>query len=226
MHSHSSKQLPLIRPESVRPEASRWQPSLAHPSACVRWDSVSPSPPPVSTRLIRRLQGYKFVSAAAETLSLSFSSDPLISWLYRDPSGPRWDSLLPAVQEWQRFRVRSYILEGLTIEAVTDEPSPRSVGVCVLHPPRSQYLWLRPWWWVSYLQYYWDFVWNQPDEPLADKKVCRMLLEELSSKWHSESKPCMTNIMQLLTRSGAGIPPTQCSISRLPRSDLIPKEWG
>ncbi|KAH6887438.1 hypothetical protein B0T10DRAFT_489795 [Thelonectria olida] len=121
---------------------------------------------------------YKSVAAAAETLSLSFSSDPLICWLYRDPSGPRWDSLLPALQKWQQFRVRSYILDGITIEAVTDDKSPRSVGVCVLHPPQSQYRWLRPWWWSSYLTFYWDLFWNRPDEPLADKKRTEIMLEQ------------------------------------------------
>ncbi|KAH8688487.1 hypothetical protein BGZ61DRAFT_589044 [Ilyonectria robusta] len=112
----------------------------------------------------------KSVAAAAKTLSLSFSSDPLICWLYRDPSGPRWDSLLPALQRWQEFRVREYILAAIGMEIVTQESTPTNVGVCFLYPPGSQYRWLRPWWWGSYLRYYWEFVWNRPNEPLGDEK--------------------------------------------------------
>ncbi|KAH7133786.1 hypothetical protein EDB81DRAFT_871216 [Dactylonectria macrodidyma] len=119
----------------------------------------------------------KSVAAAAETLSLSFSSDPLISWLYRDAAGPRWSNLLPAVQRWQGFRVRDYLLGGIGMEAVVQKDTPTSVGVCFLFPPRSQYRWLRPWWWGSYLSYYWDLVWNRPHEPLADEKRIAIMFE-------------------------------------------------
>ncbi|KAL6411932.1 hypothetical protein AUP68_04312 [Ilyonectria robusta] len=133
----------------------------------------------------------KSVAAAAKTLSLSFSSDPLICWLYRDPSGPRWDSLLPALQRWQEFRVREYILAAIGMEIVTQESTPTNVGVCFLYPPGSQYRWLRPWWWGSYLRYYWEFVWNRPNEPLGDEKASYSLInttlnEQLADFFDSE----------------------------------------
>lgn len=131
---------------------------------------------------LKFIQDSKSVAAAAKTLSLSFSSDPLICWLYRDPAGPRWDSLLPALQRWQEFRIREYILAGIGMEVVTQEATPTNVGVCFLYPPGSQYRWLRPWWWGSYLRYFWDFIWNRPSETLGDEKASYSLIDSIRQR--------------------------------------------
>lgn len=111
------------------------------------------------------------ISAAARTLSLSFATDPLISWLYRCPTGPGWGSLEPTLQRWQEARVREYTVRGIGMEAVTEGKTPSSVGVCFLFPPLPQRRWLNPLWWPAYLRVLWDQYWAKPKEPFTDEEV-------------------------------------------------------
>ncbi|KAF5599117.1 hypothetical protein FPCIR_2513 [Fusarium pseudocircinatum] len=63
------------------------------------------------------------IKTAAEIISLSFASDPLIRWLSRDRSGPGWETLAPTLQQWQEARLREYVVRGIAMEAVTMEDS-------------------------------------------------------------------------------------------------------
>ncbi|KAF5973616.1 hypothetical protein FBULB1_8189 [Fusarium bulbicola] len=57
------------------------------------------------------------IRTAAEIISLSFASDPLIRWLSRDPSGPGWETLTPTLQRWQEARLREYARIGIMMES-------------------------------------------------------------------------------------------------------------
>jgi hypothetical protein len=111
------------------------------------------------------------ISAAAQTLSLSFATDPLITWLYRCPTGSGWGSLEPTLQRWQEARVREYTVRGIGMEAVIEGKTPSSVGVCFLFPPLPQRRWLNPLWWPAYLRVLWDQYWIKPKEPFTDEEV-------------------------------------------------------
>ncbi|KAF5560778.1 hypothetical protein FPHYL_6490 [Fusarium phyllophilum] len=62
---------------------------------------------------------YGSIKTAAEIISLSFASDPLIRWLSRDRSGPGWETLTPTLQQWQEARLREYAVRGIAMEAVS-----------------------------------------------------------------------------------------------------------
>ena len=59
------------------------------------------------------------------------------------------------------------------MEAVTGGGDPTSLGVCFLFPPKSQYRWLNPLWWPTFLRIFWDQYWVKPSEPFADRRVRR-----------------------------------------------------
>ncbi|KAH7259290.1 uncharacterized protein BKA55DRAFT_592054 [Fusarium redolens] len=111
---------------------------------------------------------YGSIKTAAEIISLSFASDPLIRWLSRDRSGPGWETLTPTLQQWQEARLREYAVRGIAMEAVTMDDIHKTVGSCFLFPPRPLYRWLNPMWWPSYLRVLWDEWWIQPCEPFND----------------------------------------------------------
>ncbi|KAG5802390.1 hypothetical protein H9Q74_013023 [Fusarium xylarioides] len=89
------------------------------------------------------------IKTAAEIISLSFASDPLIRWLSRDRSGPGWETLTPTLQQWQEARLREYAMRGIAMEAVSMDDAHRSLGSCFLFPPRTLYRWMNPLWWPS-----------------------------------------------------------------------------
>ncbi|KAF5675082.1 hypothetical protein FCIRC_7555 [Fusarium circinatum] len=60
------------------------------------------------------------IKTAAEIISLSFASDPLIRWLSRDRSGPGWETLTPTLQRWQEARLREYARIGIMMESHND----------------------------------------------------------------------------------------------------------
>ncbi|RSL82923.1 hypothetical protein CEP51_004840 [Fusarium floridanum] len=117
------------------------------------------------------------ISAAAQTLSLSFANDPLIRWLYRRPTGPGWESLEPTLQQWQEARVREYTVRGIGMEAVTEGEMPSSVGVCFLFPPLPPRRWLNPLWWPAYLRVFWDQYWVRPKEPFTDEERIGIMMD-------------------------------------------------
>ncbi|KAJ3461035.1 hypothetical protein MRS44_011902 [Fusarium solani] len=117
------------------------------------------------------------ISAAAQTLSLSFATDPLITWLYRCPTGSGWGSLEPTLQRWQEARVREYTVRGIGMEAVIEGKTPSSVGVCFLFPPLPQRRWLNPLWWPAYLRVLWDQYWIKPKEPFTDEERIGIMMD-------------------------------------------------
>ncbi|KAL5593485.1 hypothetical protein FOBRF1_012587 [Fusarium oxysporum] len=123
---------------------------------------------------------YGSIKTAAEIISLSFASDPLIRWLSRDRSGPGWETLTPTLQQWQEARLREYAVRGIAMEAVTMDDTHRSVGSCFLFPPRPVYRWLNPLWWPSYLRVLWDEWWVQPTEPFCLEKVIQLAQVNIS----------------------------------------------
>ncbi|KLP00474.1 uncharacterized protein Y057_6164 [Fusarium fujikuroi] len=114
--------------------------------------------------------GYGSIKTAAEIVSLSFASDPLIRWLSRDRSGPGWETLTPTLQQWQEARLREYSVRGIAMEAVTMDDSHKSIGSCFLFPPKPLYRWLDPLWWPSYSRVLWDEWWIKPTEPFSLEK--------------------------------------------------------
>lgn len=89
-----------------------------------------------------------YLAAAARTLSLSFSADPLISWLYRPDAAP-WGAQNAAHQRWQERRVAWAATSQLAAAAIfegngnenenkhaTDEGR-ACAGMVMLHPPKS-----------------------------------------------------------------------------------------
>ncbi|KAF5537528.1 hypothetical protein FMEXI_9850 [Fusarium mexicanum] len=114
------------------------------------------------------------IKTAAEIISLSFASDPLIRWLSRDRSGPGWETLTPTLQQWQEARLREYAVRGIAMEAVAMDDAHRVLGSCFLFPPRPLYRWLNPLWWPPYLRVLWDGWWVQPTEPFSSEKVIQL----------------------------------------------------
>ncbi|KAF5861112.1 hypothetical protein ETB97_000623 [Aspergillus alliaceus] len=103
-----------------------------------------------------------YVSAVAQTISLSFTQDPLIRWLR--PKAPLWSPSQSDINNWQYRRVQRAVLEGVVLrsssaaelaqqfpprgqqenlpESVTVEGDKDAVGVAaLLFPPRSQQRW-------------------------------------------------------------------------------------
>ncbi|KAM0548775.1 hypothetical protein ACHAPJ_009771 [Fusarium lateritium] len=132
------------------------------------------------------------IRAAAQTISLSFASDPLIRWLSRDRAGPGWETLAPTLQQWQEARLREYAVRGIGMEAVTMDRTPGSIGACFIFPPKSQYRWLNPLWWPAYLRVFWDNWWIQPMEPFSDEKRIGLMMDshnEFEKKIKSQYPP-------------------------------------
>lgn len=50
------------------------------------------------------------IEAAARTICLSFSDDPLIRWLR--PGACRWKEMTPETMTWQRRRIQNAIIDG------------------------------------------------------------------------------------------------------------------
>ncbi|KAG9498000.1 hypothetical protein J7337_010876 [Fusarium musae] len=75
------------------------------------------------------------IKTAAEIISLSFASDPLIRWLSRDHSGPGWETLTPTLQQWQEARLREYARIGIMMESHNDFEE----RIKKKYPPNSLY---------------------------------------------------------------------------------------
>lgn len=121
------------------------------------------------------------IKVAAEIISLSFASDPLIRWLSRDRTGPGWETLTPTLQRWQEARLRGYAVQAIAMEAVTVSETPESVGSCFLFPPGSHYRWSDIFWWPACFKVAWDQCWAKPMEPFSDPEV-RYLQPETSAE--------------------------------------------
>ncbi|KAG4281739.1 hypothetical protein FPRO06_10643 [Fusarium proliferatum] len=79
--------------------------------------------------------GYGSIKTAAEIISLSFASDPLIRWLSRDRSGPGWETLTPTLQQWQEARLREYSRIGIMMDSHNDFEQ----RIKEKYPPNSLY---------------------------------------------------------------------------------------
>ncbi|KAF5702089.1 hypothetical protein FGLOB1_9816 [Fusarium globosum] len=78
---------------------------------------------------------YGSIKTAAEIISLSFASDPLIRWLSRDRSGPGWENLTPTLQQWQEARLREYSRIGIMMDSHNDFEQ----RIREKYPPNSLY---------------------------------------------------------------------------------------
>ncbi|KAH8435269.1 GNAT family N-acetyltransferase [Aspergillus melleus] len=61
--------------------------------------------------------GSRQISAVAQTISLSFSHDPLIRWLR--PHAPPWTRFQPDTYRWQYRRVQRAILDGIVFRSLS-----------------------------------------------------------------------------------------------------------
>lgn len=90
--------------------------------------------------------GSHLLARAARALSLSFSPDPLIRWLY-SPGARPWGDLEPRNQRWQERRIAWSAVTRIVVGAIGNDAAGREdcLGMMIVHPPQS-HSWA---WWCS-----------------------------------------------------------------------------
>ncbi|KAB8230401.1 GNAT family N-acetyltransferase [Aspergillus alliaceus] len=124
-----------------------------------------------------------YVSAVAQTISLSFAQDPLIRWLR--PKAPLWSPSQSDINNWQYRRIQRAVLEGVVLRSssaaeLAQQFPPRGqqehLPDCLAIPPRSQQRWTLPR--ISLALRLWFLDLRDPvNDNGADEKRVEMLLD-------------------------------------------------